>query len=339
MIVVGAGPAGCRTAEIVAKKGYDVLILEEHSCIGRPTQCTGLVSHRIGKIPKNIILNKIKTAKFCCGNSSFEVKSKKPVYVIDRERYDKFLADKARKAGVRILLSTRFLDFVNGKVKTNHGEYETNLLVGADGPNSTVARKTGIELPENILLAMQVRANADFDPAVVELWFGITPDNFAWIVPESENTARIGVMTSQSPNRYLEKFIRTRLGEAKTSDRIGDMIRYGLIEKSVCDNALLVGDAASMIKPFSGGGLVYGQIGAEFAGLACLKALESNNFSEKFLLENYDKKWKQELEKPITHGLLVKKIFQKFSKTFYFNLIKKTGVSKIASSADMDFLD
>jgi geranylgeranyl reductase family protein len=338
MIVVGAGPAGCRTAEIVAKKGYDVLILEEHDDIGKPTQCTGLVSHRIGKLPKSITVNKIKTARFCCGNSSFDVKSKKPVYVIDRERYDNFLADRARKAGARIMLSTRFLDFANGRVRTNRGEYETDLLVGADGPNSTVARKAGIELPENILLATQVRAKSEFDPDVVELWFGITPDNFAWVVPENENTARVGVMTSQNPNRYLEKFIRMKLGEAKTSDRIGDMIRYGLIEKSVCGNTLLVGDAASMIKPFSGGGLIYGQIGAEFAGRACLKALESNNFSEKFLLDNYDEKWKQELEKPIKHGLLVKKIFQKFNKTFYFDLIKKAGVSKIASSADIDFL-
>jgi flavin-dependent dehydrogenase len=110
-----------------------------------------------------------------------------------------------------------------------------------------------------------------------------------------------------------------------------------LIRKSVADNVLLVGDAACQIKPFSAGGLVYGQIGAKHAGEACVKALQSNNLSEKFLLENYDKKWKKELAGPIRKGLLMKKVFSKFgSKSF--KLIKNLGIAKLSSVMDMDFL-
>ena len=42
--VVGAGLAGLLTAARCAESGLDVLLLEEHARIGRPTHCTGIVS-------------------------------------------------------------------------------------------------------------------------------------------------------------------------------------------------------------------------------------------------------------------------------------------------------
>jgi len=339
VVVVGAGPAGCRTAELIAKKGFKVLVLEEHTEIGKPIQCTGLVSQRIGKIPKKIIVNKIKTAKFCSGDESFEVKSKNSVYVIDRRKFDKQIAEEAKKVGVNFKTSTRFLDFKNGEVSTSNGIYRTKLLVGADGPSSSVAGVSGIELPKNILSAVQVNVKSNFDSGTVELWFGsdVAPGLFAWVVPESRNKARVGLAADKYPNKFFERFFRKRIGNLKSTGRVGDVIRYGLIKKSVVDNVLLVGDAACQIKPFSAGGLVYGQIGAKYAGEACVKALHSNNFSEKFLLENYDKKWKKELAGPIRKGLLMKKVFSKFgSKSF--KLIKNLRITKLSSVMDMDFL-
>jgi len=339
VVVVGAGPAGCRTAELIAKKGFNVLVLEEHPDIGKPTQCTGLVSQRIGKIPSKIIVNKIKKAKFCSGDESFEVKSKKSVYVIDRRKFDRKIAEEAKKVGVNFKTSTRFLDFKNGEVSTSNGIYRTKLLVGADGPNSSVAGVSGIELPKNILSAVQVNVKSNFDPGTVELWFGsdVAPGLFAWVVPESSSKARVGLAADKYPNKFFERFFRKRIGNLKSTGRIGDVIRYGLIKKSVSENILLVGDAACQIKPFSAGGLVYGQIGAKYAGEACVKALHSNNFSEKFLLENYDKKWKKELAGPIRKGLLMRKIFSKFGKKS-FKLIKNLGITKLSSVMDMDFL-
>ena len=341
VIIVGAGPSGCLVGKIIAEKGYDVLILEEHSEIGKPVQCTGLVSQRIGKIPKEIVVNKIKKAKFFSKGKFFEIKSKKKVFLLDREKYDKYLARKAERAGAKIKLNTRFLNFKNCKVMTSKRTYETKILVGADGPNSTVAKVCKISLPKNLLKAVQVKVKSSFVKDTVELWFGsdIAPGLFVWVVPENEEIARVGLMTHLNPNKFFDKFLEKRFENCKVFGRCGDVIRYGLIKKSVSNNVLLVGDAACQVKPFSAGGLVYGKICAEIVGKACVKALEENNFSERFFLENYEKKWKKKLGFSIKQGLLMKKFFSKIQdKPFAFDLIKNLGISKLAAFLDMDFL-
>ena len=41
IVIVGAGVAGCRTAELAARKGLSVALLEEHEKIGEPLACSG----------------------------------------------------------------------------------------------------------------------------------------------------------------------------------------------------------------------------------------------------------------------------------------------------------
>ena len=177
IIIVGAGPIGCKVGELTAKEGFNVLILEEHPGIGLPVQCAGLVSHRIFKLSKvsqKVVVNKVRRARFYSLSNYIELKSKKNVYVIDRERFDKELVKKAKSAGAVIKTSTRFLGHKREKilrVKTNKGEFQTKLLVGADGPNSSVARTARIKLPDNKLTGVQTTIKSHYNPKTVELWF------------------------------------------------------------------------------------------------------------------------------------------------------------------------
>jgi len=135
IVIVGAGPVGCKVGELTAKNGFNVLILEEHPEIGTPVQCAGLVSHRIlklSKVSQKVVVNKVRKARFYCSNNYIELKSKKSVYVIDRKKFDKELAKKAKSAGAEIKTSTRFLGYKREKflrVKTNKRNYRTKLLV------------------------------------------------------------------------------------------------------------------------------------------------------------------------------------------------------------------
>ncbi len=351
VVVVGAGPIGCKTAELITKKGFKVLVLEEHPEVGIPVQCSGLVSHRIFKLSgssKDVVVNKLKNARFCCKKNYVELKSKKNVYVIDRKRFDKKMAEKCEDAGVKIKTSTRFENYKKNKnfieIETTKGKFQTKILIGCDGPNSTVARDAGIKLPDNILTGIQFTAENNFNPGIVELWFGskICPDFFGWVIPENEIFARIGLASSKKVVEHFDNFIKNRLkNKIKFKSKLAGPIRYGLIENSVSDNIVLVGDAACHIKPFSGGGIIYGLIGANFATEACTKALGEENYSFQFLKENYDNVWKNKLAWPIKKGLIMKNLIHSFSDrqlSFLFSTFNVTKMKKLLEFTDMDLL-
>jgi len=351
VIIVGAGPVGCKTAELIAKKGFEVLVLEEHSEVGIPVQCSGLVSHRIFKlsgVSKDVIVNKVKKARFYCEENYVELKSKKIVYVIDREKFDKKLAKKCEDVGAKIKTSIKFEGYKKVKnfieIKTSKDKVKTKILVGSDGPNSIVAHAAGIKVPDNMLTGIQVTAESYFDSNIVELWFGskICPDFFGWVIPENENFARVGLASSKKVVEHFNNFMKTRIKvETKFKNKLAGPIRYGLIETSVSDNIILTGDAACHIKPFSGGGIIYGLIGANFAYNVCIKALEEENYSLEFFKENYDIVWKNKLAWPIKKGLIMKNLIHSFSDRqlkFLFSAANTTGIKKLLEFTDLDLL-
>jgi geranylgeranyl reductase family protein len=350
VVVIGAGPSGCRTAELISKKGYKVLILEEHTEIGRPLQCAGLVSWRIldllPNLPREIIINEVRKAKFFSPSGNFfTFKSKKSVYVISRIKLDEYLAKRAKGAGAKIKTSTRFERFKHSKkgikIKTNKGSLETKLLIGADGVNSRVAKISQIKQPDHKLIGVQTTVEGRFDSDLVEVWFGsIAPKFFAWIIPENEDRARVGLVTPSNCRHYFDKFLKKRIGKIKKPD-VSGILKFGLMKNTVSDRVLLVGDSACQVKPLSGGGLTYGLIGAGFCAGACIRALRENRFDKEFLEKEYDTKWKEKLGRPIKKGLSYRKILDRISDrqlNFLFSSVGTLKLTKILEFLDMDLL-
>jgi geranylgeranyl reductase family protein len=349
VIIIGGSVSGLRTAELISSQGYKVLVLEEHEKIGKPLKCAGLVSWRIFKLipdlPKEIVINKVQEAKFFSPFGNFFVlKSKKPVYVINREVFDKHLAERALEKNCKIRLSALFksLSYRKNciKVLTNKGNFGAKLLIGADGANSSVAKKLGLEQPKNFLVGIQGTAKGVFENCV-ELWFGkkIAPKFFAWVIPESRNKARIGLATNKNQKLYFENFSKKRVGKKIKPNAYG-LIKFGLMKKTVAERVLLVGDAACMVKPFSGGGIIYSLIGSEICAKACIQALEEEKFDFNFLKKVYENVWRKKLSKPILRGIVIRKILSELNDwqlNFLFTFLKFGG--KFLENFDIDFLN
>lgn len=347
IIIVGAGPVGCKTAEILGRNNLNVLVLEKNNSIGKYSACTGLASHRIFDLSgasKKVIVNKIKKARFYSTKNNFiELKHKNPVYVIDRKKFDKELGEKAKKYS-KIKLSTSFKDYkINEnyvKVKTSKGIFKSKILIGADGSNSAVAKKAKINIPNNLLVGIQTTIKSDYTSDTVELWLKQSPDFFAWVVPENNQWARIGIASKNNVKKYFKKFVEMRIGKnIKYKNQISGLIRFGIIKNSVSDNVILVGDAASQVKPFSGGGLIYGLIGSKIAANACLKAIKNKRCDRSFLKEKYNDVWKENLFWPIVKGLILNKTINNASELFLDFGIKMSNMMKsLLENWDMDLL-
>ena len=141
--VIGGGPAGCHAAYLLAKAGKQVRIFEEHKSIGSPVQCTGIVTSSINnivKIKKNCIINKISKAKIISGKSSAELKLKNSNLILDRQEFDQQIAEKAESAGAKLYLNHKYISNKGKKLVTNKKTFNTNTIIGADGPLSSVAK-------------------------------------------------------------------------------------------------------------------------------------------------------------------------------------------------------
>src|SRR5579871_1955701 len=112
--IVGGSIAGLLAAREAAGSGLRVSIFEEHKEIGIPEKCDGLVGAagiaRLGIVPpSDVIQNRILRATFY-SPSMKEITvaaARQNVIVLDRSRFDKYLAEQAVKAGASIRVGAR----------------------------------------------------------------------------------------------------------------------------------------------------------------------------------------------------------------------------------------
>lgn len=345
--VVGGALSGSRVAQILAENGKNVLLAEDNITIGHPCKCTGLVSWRIKELlptlPEKLIVNVHNEARFHSPNrSSFTLKSRKPVYLLDRPGLDKYIFDLAEEARAHLKKGEKFLSYDLQKdyveVHTDKNTYKAKILIGADGSNSSVGRAAGFVYPENYLVGVQTTASGEFDK--VELWFGskVSPNFFAWVAPENANIARIGLATNRNSSNYYEEFLKFRIGKFVKPD-VGGIIRYGLMEKTSAERVMVVGDAACQVKPYSGGGIIFSLISSKVCAEAAMKALRQKNFSEQFLIQNYDEAWKRKIGGAIKRGMTLNKIIH--SGDNKLSMLMKFGSmgSRILGRLDMDLIN
>jgi len=73
IVIVGAGPVGCYTAQLLKNYGIKTRIIEEHQEVGKPIRCAGLVGRQVFEkillpFSKSSILNRIDGASFFYGD-------------------------------------------------------------------------------------------------------------------------------------------------------------------------------------------------------------------------------------------------------------------------------
>lgn len=331
--IVGAGPAGNYLAYLLAKNNKKVEVFEEHPQIGRPVQCTGIVTSSILKfVPfkKEFVINKINKIKVYFPNKKFiEFNLKKPNLILDRAKFDSYLAEKAKHYGAKYYLNYKFIDYKNKQIilKSKRTiKKPTNILIGADGYLSKVAKVSNLYGNRKFVSAIQARASLKVQKDLVEFW--LFPKGFSWVVPESENIARIGTLSFKNTDILFKKFLNFRAQKAKIREYNSGLIPiYNPKQKLNKKNIYLLGDAATQVKATTFGGIIQGLTAAEALSKAILKK------------KSYKKQCKN-LIKELKYSLLIRKILNKFSEKDYnllVNLINTKNCKKIIQNIDRDY--
>jgi geranylgeranyl reductase family protein len=318
--VIGGGPVGSYSSYLLAKAGFDVDLYEEHKEIGKPVQCTGLVTSALDKVIKikeDFVINRIRKSRVVSPDGNFaEFTLKKSEVLVDRGKFDRFLFDLAKEEGVKTFLQHKFISSEGNKIKFKKKIVKSDILVGADGPLSQVAKSNDMFQGRKFLLGLQARVKGSFEKDTIISSFGdIAPGFFSWIVPENEEIARVGVASNENVTQYFDKFMKWKI----IDKQVGLMPIYNPDVVAHKDNVYLVGDAATQVKPTTGGGIVPGMMAAK----DLVKAIKYK--------KNYDELWKSSVGKELDTGLKVRKILNKFNNSDYNYLVKLTSQNRVRS--------
>jgi digeranylgeranylglycerophospholipid reductase len=337
-IAVGCGPAGAVTGRELARRGFKVLILEEHREVGRPVQCAGLVTRRPLEIVKapDAIQNSLDSAQLISpgGRSiTFGGRGERAV-VIDRAAFDRAAAAEAIDAGCRLVLGAR----VTGLEMSPAGRYspdggveisvakmpknsrmKARLVIGTDGVQSTVARLCGLAPPPEILPGFEAELAGVTGPlGTVRILVGrdVAPGFFAWLIPSGDGRGLLGLCCEPGELPARLHFERLRknpalaphIGRASVLRYIAGCVPVSASPASFADRVLLVGDAAGQVKPISGGGIYTGLKCALLAGQTAAEALEEDDLSRRRLAA-YEKKWKGDIGREIGIGRRIRRSY------------------------------
>lgn len=324
--IVGAGAAGSMVAYLLARKGYRIIVLEKNRAVGGKV-CGGLVSERVIRLSgTEAVTNEIRGADvvFPDGRCVRIGGDRTHAYVIDRSAFDRELAERAEAEGATFRMGVRVAHMSPHRI-TGNIDVSYDVLIGADGAQSTVARRFDMGNVSSInTIQGEIPASGDDRFARIYLDTRISPGFFSWCIPDGEKT-RVGLgSTERGLRRRLDAFaakLSTDVHRAR-----GALIPVGM-RALWKENVVLVGDAAGQVKATSGGGLY---------PLLCAAHLLAGHFGDG---AGYQREFMRGFGRELKRALWARRIFEKLSNDdfIYLGRYVEEEAELIARHGDIDY--
>jgi len=321
-VVIGAGPAGSRAASVMAKRGFNVLLIEKRERIGYPVRCAEAVGPRADverylKLEDRIISSPVNGVVVVAPDGTrFEARMPEIGFIVDRELFDRELADLAVGNGAVLRTSHQAVSLLKegGRItgvkikELNSGgsyEVEAKVVVGADGVEALSGRWAGLSKPfrldEIFSCAQELIEGIELRDSFIEFHLGkrFAPGGYAWVFPKGPRSANVGIgvnpllASNAHAVDYLDRFLSHRCpdGVRKRPVAGGCEVARGL-PALARDGFVVIGEAANQNNPFSGGGVINALEGADMAAEVVCEALEKEDTTVKEL-SKYTRRWRK----------------------------------------------
>lgn len=299
-VIVGAGPAGGTAAYHLAKRGRSVLVLEKES-LPRYKPCGGGVSPIVAQwfdfdfSPAiSLKVNQIRYTWKMGDPVDAEIKTAEPVWMVRRDVFDHFLIQQAQKQGAEVRDNTEVtgIEFKSDhwQINTANGPVTGRYLIAADGAKGPMAKWLGFkERKRRLAGALEAEAivQGQQDP-IVHFEFGMVKNGYIWNFPKADGYS-IGVGTFRGGENQDFKAILAEYGklfgvDIKSSKQYGHpLCIWDGEQKLHTQNALLAGEAACVVDPFTAEGIRPSM----FTGLKAAEAIDGAIAGDLNALDKY----------------------------------------------------
>jgi geranylgeranyl reductase family protein len=350
ILVVGAGPAGATAARTLAAAGLPVCLLDRSS-FPRNKPCGGGISARVlTRFPYlESALRRITTHTVARlhlegpdGHSTIIESDGPAALMIRRIEYDALLVSLAVEAGATLVPG---VDIVRARqdgervelVARDGRRFEGAIVVAADGVNSVIARRLGLNPgwpASSVAIDMMEEtprvALRDVDPSTLWVAYGYdarkrpatsakrAPEGYAYIFPKRDHVnIGIGYVLSHyrqaidaAPYELQRRFV------SRLRDRgvvVGDSVKQnftpflipvgGPLRETGRGRVLLAGDAGGFVNGFTAEGIYYGMVSGELAARAIL---ETGN-GVRNLVRRYRRGWDYEIGAELRDSVLIQR--------------------------------
>ena len=344
VIIIGAGPAGAIAAKRCAEEGLRTLLLERKK-IPRFKLCAGGISAGAlaeldFKIEEDLIERECYGARVCYKDHQIEVKKRSRMAVlVSRDRFDAYLVSKAVEAGAALHDDERATTIHQRDgcilVETSEKEYRAEVVIGADGVNSTTAKYVREPFkPDEVGLCIAAdipKENEEVDSYIegaVEFHFGIAKMGYGWVFPKERHlSVGIGGVSTamKDPKKRFIEFLQKRGFDTDVTTHTYPLPRGGYDREVCSDRIILVGDAAGFVDPFMGEGIKYAFISGKLAAKRVLKSYENDCFSKR-ALESYKSECDEAFIEHLRYGLKLTRLMNRYPEIFFTLLAENERV-------------
>ncbi len=364
VIVIGAGPAGATAAMYLGQAGKKVLLVDK-SPFPRDKICGDAQGRKAANIMRELGIEDgyrqlpghpvygitLSSPNGTVADIDITARDKPaPGFCHRRIVFDAYLHECAKKFAefkvmsvTDVIVEDGYARGVKGRENGQEKEYRAPIVLAADGANSVVAQKFGLNKnpPEHFIIGTRQYYSGVAgltDRIEIHLVKSLLPGYF-WIFPLEDGKANVGLgMVVKDMNDKKVNLKEAQLREIRenplfkerfaNAQPLEDIKGWNLPlasyhRKCYGSGFMLLGDAASLIDPLSGEGVGTAMISGKHAAKVALEALARGDFSEKFL-KKYDEQLWEEIEPEIKANYRL----QKLGKRFPFLIDKLIGKAK-----------
>ena len=343
VLVVGLGPGGLIALREFAKQGFTVLGIDRKQELGWPKRCAEGVSDEglawCGVTPDPAwAYGRITGAALYAPSGKRVVLEDESTYgwVVERKIFEKHLARDAILAGGKIMVKTQAVALLKDKAGAVAGvraefmgtefDIRARLTIGADGIDSFIGKWAGLKSLNRV---RDYHAGFQYEMVGVtgvewdwlHLYFGedVAPKGYVWIFPKGKDVANVGIgilaKESEWGNRaqdHLDRWIEAHpehfRGASITEINGSGIPVSSRVPEPIGDGVMLVGDAAQLVNPIHGGGIIIAMRAAIIAARVGGEALRKGDVSKAALQPYVTEYWTKD-EGAVTEKLLKMRYF------------------------------